>query len=512
MDPSPVPNAKNFLHSLAGNEWFSVCDLLWGFWQQPLCKEDRPKTAFTVPGRKQHQWKVVAMGLRNSPQTQQRVMEGVLAGLDPERIMCFIDDIMIAGRTFEEQLVYLDLVLRRLHSVGLALKLKKCELLRREVHYLGHILGGGCLKRDPRLIQKALELPRPKDVTSVRGFLNCVGFYRDFIPTFTEIAEPLYELTKSGTNVMEMWNDACETAWQQLCACMASPQVLALPDFGKDFYLMTDASGVGIGAALCQLDEQERLRPILFLSRKLNKAERNYHALEREALAVVTAVTKLRYYLFGRKFTLLTDASALRQVFGEQVPAGAHGVLKHSPRMVRWALSLANYDFEIIHVPGQKMVVADYLSRENGDVAAAGQVGGGYANPWRCRSWKPSLVPENLVSAPRECVANGVSRSLSGEKEAGTDCPSVGEQEAGVFFNQQSLNKTLIQEMQAADAVIGVICDFVKDQDQEKAKKRLLEVANPEGVPPLERVVVVDGEAWTFGCSGSAGASSTATS
>jgi len=139
MDPSSVPNAKNFLHSLAGNTWFSVCDMLWGFWQQPLCEADRPKTAFTVPGRKQHQWKVLVMGLRNSPQTQQRVMEGVLAGLDPQRVMCFIDDLMVAGRTFDEQLVYLDLMLRRLTSVGLALKLKKCELLRREVHYLGHI-------------------------------------------------------------------------------------------------------------------------------------------------------------------------------------------------------------------------------------------------------------------------------------------------------------------------------------------------------------------------------------
>jgi hypothetical protein len=206
IDPSPVPNAKNFLHSLAGNSWFSVCDMLWGFWQQPLCEGvegDRPKTAFTVPGRQQHQWKVLVMGLRNSPQTQQRVMEGVLAGLDPQRVMCFIDDLMVAGRDFNEQLVYLDLMLRRLTSVGLALKLKKCELLRREVHYLGHILGNGTLKRDPRLIKKALEWPKPKDVTALRGFLNCVGYYRDFIPNFTEIAAVLYTLTKTGTHVTQ---------------------------------------------------------------------------------------------------------------------------------------------------------------------------------------------------------------------------------------------------------------------------------------------------------------------
>jgi hypothetical protein len=229
---------------------------------------------------------------------------------------------------------------------------------------------------------------------------------------------------------------------------------------------------------------QERLQPILFLSGKLNKAERNYHALEREALAVVTAVTKLRYYLFG--ITLLMDASALRQVFGEAAPAGAHGGL-HSPRMVRWALSLANYDFEIIHVPGKKMVVADYLSRENGDVAAAGQVGGGYANPWRCRSWSPSTVPGNLKSAPRGRVATGMACFRDGETE--------GEQEAaGVFLNQQSLNKTLLQEMQTADAVIAVIRQFVEDKDLEKAKKRLLEVAN--GLRPADRQLKVLKSNW----------------
>jgi hypothetical protein len=185
MDPTPIPHLRTSLHQMGGNEYFSVCDMLWSFWQQPLHKDDVPKTSFSVDGLGQYGWLVVPMGLKNSPQTQQRAMEGVLAGLDPHRVLCYIDDIIVAGRTFSEHLLYLDLMMRRLQVMGLALKLKKCQFFLRQVHFLGHLLSGAGLSKDPAMVNKVLNWPRPTDVTALRGFINCVGFYRDFIPLKT---------------------------------------------------------------------------------------------------------------------------------------------------------------------------------------------------------------------------------------------------------------------------------------------------------------------------------------
>ena len=403
MDPAPVPHLRTSLHQMTGNSWFSVCDMLWSFWQQPLCADDIPKTAFSVEGMGQFGWSVVPMGLKNSPQTQQRAMEGVLAGLDPNHVLCYIDDIIVAGRTFHEHLLYLDLMMRRLQAMGLALKLKKCQFFRRQVHFLGHLLSGNGLTKDPTMINKVLNWPRPKDVTSLRGFINCVGFYRDFIPLFSDVSEPLVALTRKGADVQNGWGESQQTAFLQLKAAMASPQVLALPDFAKPFFVFTDASAVGMGATLSQVDEQGRYRPVLFLSRKWNGAEQNYSATEREALSFITAVTKCRYYLFGRRFTVVTDASALTAIYGHGPLVDNQGIPKQAPRVARWALLLSNYEFDVIHMPGKRMVVADYLSRLADTPGNHEGMESDYANPWVASEWSFARAPP--PDAPRAANA-----------------------------------------------------------------------------------------------------------
>ena len=107
-----------------------------------------------------------------------------MAGVDPSRVMCYIDDIVICGRTFDEHLSFMDIALRRLQHVGLACKFRKCELFMRKVHDLGHIVGHNALGRDARIVDKANVWSYPKDATAVREFPGCLGFYQDFIPLY----------------------------------------------------------------------------------------------------------------------------------------------------------------------------------------------------------------------------------------------------------------------------------------------------------------------------------------
>ena len=96
-------------------------------------------------------------GLTNAPATFQRLMEKVLFGLTPEKCLCYLDDIIIIGRTFEEALENLQLVFQRLREANLKLKPKKCFLFQPKVTYLGHVGSESGISCDPAKIE-AVEI------------------------------------------------------------------------------------------------------------------------------------------------------------------------------------------------------------------------------------------------------------------------------------------------------------------------------------------------------------------
>jgi len=130
--------------------------------------------------------------------------------------------------------------------------------------------------------------------------------------------------------------------------------VLRYPDFNRPFRLYTDASKLALGAVLHQKFEDGKEHPIAYISKALNKSEQNWHSTELEVYAVKWAVEKLRYYLSGQKFTVISDYMNLKWWF-KQPPKNS--------RQGRWLMTLQEYNFEIEHKKGAENVVADGLSR-----------------------------------------------------------------------------------------------------------------------------------------------------
>ncbi len=133
---------------------------------------------------------------------------------------------------------------------------------------------------------------------------------------------------------------------------LSSEPVLRAPDFSCPFLLQTDASDTGLGAVLSQVQEGEE-HPILYISRKLTPAEKNYATVEKEALAIKWAVLELRYYLLGRRFTLVTDHAPLQWM------ARAKDT---NARVTRWFLALQDFHFEVRHRAGVAHANVDGLS------------------------------------------------------------------------------------------------------------------------------------------------------
>ena len=350
-DAYPLPRIDDTLDSLSGSKWFSTIDLLSGYWQVEVAEEDRPKTAFcTTEGL--FEFKVMPFGLSNAPATFQRLMDLVLSGLQWSQCLVYLDDVIILGRSFSEHLANLNMVFERLREAGLKLQPKKCNFLRHEVAYLGHVVSDKGVTADPAKVERVASWPIPTTTKDVQRFLGFAGYYRRFIQNFADIARPLHRLTEQYAAFK--WSDESQSAFEELKQRLISAPVLAYPDFSKKFVLDTDASDLGIGAVLSQVDDEGREHVIAYASRLLSKPERRYCVTRRELLAVVVFTKHFRHFLIGRHFTLRTDHGSLTWLKNFREPEG---------QMARWLERLQELDFTIVHRQGKKHKNADALSR-----------------------------------------------------------------------------------------------------------------------------------------------------
>ncbi|XP_040988915.1 uncharacterized protein LOC121236530 [Juglans microcarpa x Juglans regia] len=179
---------------------------------------------------------------------------------------------------------------------------------------------------------------------SIEGFLGLTGYYQKFIKNYGSIAAPLTLLLKKNSFV---WSLEAERAFQELKYAVASPLVLRLLDFSKEFTIECDASGVGLGAVLRQ-DSQR----IAFFSKALKGKALFLSTYENEFLALVCAVGKWRPYLLGQSFKIKTDQQALKYLLEQRVATEA----QH-----KWISKLMGYDFRVEYKRGRDNKVADAL-------------------------------------------------------------------------------------------------------------------------------------------------------
>ncbi|EYB82894.1 hypothetical protein Y032_0348g3182 [Ancylostoma ceylanicum] len=400
-DCYPLPSIDVALQNLQGKHYFTSLDLASGYWQVPLSDSAKEISAFTTTAGL-YQFRVIPFGLTNAPAAFQRLMEKVLciadvliatdsverhfevfeqvlqafqkANLAPaafQRLMekvlghvlgpevsVYIDDVLIATDSVERHFEVFEQVLQAFQKANLKIKPQKCRIFETRVAFLGHVVDDTGVKTDPDKINNIVEYPRPENLSELRTFLGMCGYYRKFVLRYAQTARPLYDLT--STKVKFEWKPEHEKAFLQLKVLLTSAPVLAQPDVEKarsglrPFYIYTDASRVGVGAVLAQEQDDGFLHPIYFASKPLSKAERNYHVTDQEGLAVVYALKKFHYFIYGVHTIVRTDHATLTSLFKRK---------NVSTRVLRWALEIQRYDLTIEHVKGAANCVADALSR-----------------------------------------------------------------------------------------------------------------------------------------------------
>jgi len=251
--------------------------MVMGYHQIEMAEEDRAKTAFST---KQGHWeyKRLTFGLKTAPATFQRMMNVVLSGLTGSRCFVFLDDIVVYAKSLADHDAKIRQVFDRLRESNLKLKPEKCEFLRKEVSYLGHVISENGVLPDKTKTKVIEEFPTPQTLKQLKSFLGSMSYYRRLFPGFSGLASPLHKLLKKDARYE--WTSEQERAFRGLKSKRISPPILRYPDYSHKFILTTDASNEGLGAVLSQGEIGKDL-PIAFTSRLLNKAEKNYSTTEK---------------------------------------------------------------------------------------------------------------------------------------------------------------------------------------------------------------------------------------
>ncbi|VDI74336.1 Hypothetical predicted protein [Mytilus galloprovincialis] len=294
-------------------------------------------------------------GVASAPAIWQRTIDQILQGLTG--VQCILDDMVITGKNDREHLVNLEKVMKRLEMYNLSVNKEKCKFFKDEIEFCGHKIDKHGLHKTEDKIKAILDTPEPQNVTQVRSILGLMNYYHKFLPNISSVVRPLHRLLEKDAKWD--WNEECKVSFKRAKDLVTSEQVLCHYDPELPIRLACDASPFGLGVVLSHKMQDGTERPIAFASRSLNKAERNYSQIDKEALGIIFGVKKFHTYLYGRKFTLITDHMPLVSIFNPK-----KGISTTSAaRLQRYALFLSGYTYDIEYKNTNKHTNADALSR-----------------------------------------------------------------------------------------------------------------------------------------------------
>lgn len=352
-DRYPLPLMESVLDGLHGQNIFSSIDLKNGFFHVDMAPASVKYTSFVTPDG-QYEFLKAPFGLCNSPAIFQRYINQVLFEAQRKKLVSlYLDDVLLPSVTVEDNLAKLRAVFRIAAESGMLINWEKCEFLKKKITFLGYVIERGTIKPSDEKTLAIRNFPQPTNVRTVQSFLGLTGYFRKFIPRYGTTARPLSELLRKDVK-FHMGDAECE-AFHALKSALAEQPVLRMYAQGAETELHTDASSRGYGGCLMQRQADDgEFHPTFHISYKTTPAESKWHSYELEVLAIIKCLERLRVYVMGTKFTIVTDCEAFERT------------MKHkntTAKVARWALALEEYDVVVRHRAGSKMAHVDALSR-----------------------------------------------------------------------------------------------------------------------------------------------------
>lgn len=350
----PLPLISELLDRLRSAKIYSKIDLRGAYNLLRIAAGEEWKTAFrTRYGL--FEYLVMPFGLTNAPGSFQHLMNYNFRDMLDHFVIIYLDDILIFSPDLRTHVDHVSQVLQRLRETGLYAKAEKCEFHTNSVEFLGFVIEPAGISMDKKKVKSILDWPAPTTLTELRSFQGFCNFYRRFIRDYSKIAGPLTALTKKDRPFS--WGLEQEEAFSKLKSAFTSADLLRHYNPNRQLILETDASDYAIAGILSH-EEDGRLHPIAFMSRKMLPAELNYEIHDKEMLAIVSSFKEWRHYLEGTTLTVkvYTDHRSLEYFTTSK---------QLNRRQARWSEFLADFNFTIIYRPGVQGTKPDALTRRS---------------------------------------------------------------------------------------------------------------------------------------------------
>ena len=350
----PLPKIDEMFAKLGGAKIFSTIDLRSAYYHIGLTRESQAKSAFVVPMGK-WQFKRTPFGLSQAPAYFQLLIDQVLMGCG-DFAMGYLDDIIVFSKLEEEHLRHLEEIFKRLRHFDLKMKHQKSSFFKKHIQYLGHLVSEKGFEPLPEKLEAIRTMPHPKTAKEVKQFLGLIGYYRKFIPRFSNLSRPLTCLTRHDAKFE--WTQQCQKSFDHLRELLMQYPILRYPDPKRGYTVFTDASGIGWLGVLTQEypDEKGRMKnhPICYVSGQFRGSQLNWAALTKEAYAIYMSIRRLVFYLSDADVTIKCDHLPLKKFLMKQML---------NSKVNNWAVELEQFNLKLEWIMGSKNTLADTLSR-----------------------------------------------------------------------------------------------------------------------------------------------------
>ncbi len=356
----PMARIIDILHDLTNNgqKYFTSADLADGYMQIKLEKSSRPYTAFRANNRS-YQYRVLPQGLSDSSFAFTRVLQKVLEGTD---LHSYLDDIQFSKNSFDGHLEQIETLFKRLRQYNLKIKPSKFLVCKRKLQVLGHEVDQNGIRPAKVRTEAISNYVKPKTKRQLRRFLGAAQFFKRFIFKYNTICADLFPLTSKKTRFK--WTHKQDKAFNLLKKKLQEAPLLQSPNLNKSFELYVDSSMDGLGAMLCQFDDNGQLVPLGMASRLLTPGEQALPITYKELIGITYGLSYFSDLLkHGAHTNVYTDHRPLLSIVNQ---------FNHeNPRVLRNLHKLRNYDITVHFIKGKDNIVSDALSR----AVAAGNYG-----------------------------------------------------------------------------------------------------------------------------------------
>ena len=330
---------------------FSKLDLRSGDHQVALEPNSRYITTFATH-KGLRRYTRLNFGTNSASEVFQRMISELIH--DIPGLLNISDDVFVFGKTQSEHDNALQEAFKKFSEANLTLNQQKCEFNKLSITFFGFMFSSEGISPDPNKVEAINSASTPTSVSGARSILGMTTYCSKFIHNFSDISQPLRDLTKADTSFH--WGEQQQQSFETIKELLTGDTVMAYFDPDKNTEVTTDASPWGLSAILSQKTPgQDDRKVVAYVSRALSDVEKRYSQTEREALAIVWAIERLHLYLYGGHFMLFTDCKPIQLILDNPKS-------KPPARIERWNLRLQGYDFDVMHTKGVSNP-SEFLSR-----------------------------------------------------------------------------------------------------------------------------------------------------